>query len=309
MLNYKHTVILICFNQENYIEQALNSILFKNPLPYELLIYDDCSTDKTLKILKEYQKKFPDIITINSNNINIGLYKNIQKASKIYNGEVVHFVAGDDMIGENLILEIDKSILEAKINPIDFEFICMPKIKLIDLDNNSRFIKTKLLNSKKLDYLMATRRIFWQFKGLSSKMMKKWGDYSIGNSSVGIYSDFVHSVIFFSNKPMIIDIQYSFDIHRIGSGVTSKNYNEIFLSYFRACNFLLKNNNEYNYNLSEDCKKFLNYEIKRSNYIKNKNLQNAFYFLLQSMFILLNDVTTFKIIATNIYLSIKHKQI
>lgn len=58
-------VSIVCntFNHEEYIEDAINGFLMqKTNFKYEILIHDDASTDKTVKIIKEYQSKFPDLI-------------------------------------------------------------------------------------------------------------------------------------------------------------------------------------------------------------------------------------------------------
>lgn len=59
-------VVSICslaFNHENYIEEALDSFLMQiTRFPFEIIIHDDASTDKTKDIIKSYEKRFPNII-------------------------------------------------------------------------------------------------------------------------------------------------------------------------------------------------------------------------------------------------------
>jgi len=51
------------FNHENYIEEALDSFLVQETdFPFEIIVRDDCSTDRTALILKSYEKKYPQII-------------------------------------------------------------------------------------------------------------------------------------------------------------------------------------------------------------------------------------------------------
>jgi len=51
------------YNQDKYISDALNSFLLqKTDFEYEILIHDDASTDRTVEIIKEYEKKYPNII-------------------------------------------------------------------------------------------------------------------------------------------------------------------------------------------------------------------------------------------------------
>lgn len=53
----------LAYNHEDYVEEALESFLMqKTNFKFEILIHDDASTDKTAEIIREYQKKFPDII-------------------------------------------------------------------------------------------------------------------------------------------------------------------------------------------------------------------------------------------------------
>jgi len=53
----------ITFNHEKYIAKAIEGFLSqKVKFQYEILIHDDASTDKTAEIVREYEKKYPEII-------------------------------------------------------------------------------------------------------------------------------------------------------------------------------------------------------------------------------------------------------
>lgn len=57
--------VCIAYNHENYIRDALDSILAqKTEYRFELIIHDDKSTDNTREIILEYKKKFPNIIKL-----------------------------------------------------------------------------------------------------------------------------------------------------------------------------------------------------------------------------------------------------
>ena len=65
-MKQKRIVVSICvltFNHEKYISNALDGF-FKQKVNfnYEILIHDDCSTDKTQEIITEYQSRYPTII-------------------------------------------------------------------------------------------------------------------------------------------------------------------------------------------------------------------------------------------------------
>lgn len=59
------TIFIIAYNHEKYIAHAIESILEQNfNEPYEILISDDASTDKTLDVCRMYQQKYPDKIAV-----------------------------------------------------------------------------------------------------------------------------------------------------------------------------------------------------------------------------------------------------
>lgn len=53
----KVTVITPCYNAEKFIADCINSVLAQTYQNWELLLIDDCSTDKTLSIIQAFSKK------------------------------------------------------------------------------------------------------------------------------------------------------------------------------------------------------------------------------------------------------------
>lgn len=62
----KSPVVSVCcatYNHENYVSEAINSFLMQETdFPFEIIIRDDCSTDKTAMIIRAYVEKYPNII-------------------------------------------------------------------------------------------------------------------------------------------------------------------------------------------------------------------------------------------------------
>ena len=57
------SIDFITYNHEAYIKDTLDGFLMqKTDFAYEVLIHDDASTDQTVKIIRKYEKKYPDII-------------------------------------------------------------------------------------------------------------------------------------------------------------------------------------------------------------------------------------------------------
>ena len=57
------SILCLAYNHEKYIRDALDSFIKQNVnFQYEIIINDDCSTDNTPQIIKEYAEKYPEII-------------------------------------------------------------------------------------------------------------------------------------------------------------------------------------------------------------------------------------------------------
>lgn len=93
------SIVVISFNQEKYISQALDSILSQQTdYPFEIIVGDDASTDSTPKILKKYSYIYGDKIKIYLREKNMGgkgannLYDLLLKC----NGKYIITLEGDD---------------------------------------------------------------------------------------------------------------------------------------------------------------------------------------------------------------------
>ena len=66
------------YNGEKYVKEQIDSILLQKYVDVYLYIRDDGSTDDTVKIIHEYEKKHSNVILINRNNrVNLGINKGI----------------------------------------------------------------------------------------------------------------------------------------------------------------------------------------------------------------------------------------
>lgn len=116
MNDIKVSVFCATYNHEKYIRQCLDSILSqKTDFRFEVLVHDDASTDHTTEIIREYQKKYPDIIIpvfqkVNqySQNIHVSRTFLLPKAR----GEYIAICEGDDYW-------IDDSKLQLQVDLMD----------------------------------------------------------------------------------------------------------------------------------------------------------------------------------------------
>ena len=106
----KHSIVMICYNQEEYIRTALDSVLNEQVKPHEIVIGDDFSTDGTRAILEEYQAKYPEIIKLVLNEKNLGLFANFNNVAPKATGDVISILSGDDWYKSNLLENMNKKI-------------------------------------------------------------------------------------------------------------------------------------------------------------------------------------------------------
>ena len=136
------SVHMITYNHEKYIAQAIESALMqKTNFDYEIVIGEDCSTDKTRKIVDTYAKKYPDKIKLILNEKNIGMIPNFIKTLNMCRGKYIAMLEGDDYWTDPYKLQKQVDFLET--NP-DYglvhsatDFLIEKKKKIIKWDKNN----------------------------------------------------------------------------------------------------------------------------------------------------------------------------
>lgn len=110
----KISVAVITYNQEETIAQTLDSILMQQgDFDLELVIGEDCSTDNTLAICKQYAEKHPDTIKLLSGPKNLGITANFFRTLRACTGEFIGDFAGDDYYCDDHALEKQMLYLQA----------------------------------------------------------------------------------------------------------------------------------------------------------------------------------------------------
>lgn len=110
------SIPVITYNQEKYIVQTLDSILEqKCNFPFEIIIGEDCSTDRTLELCLDYQRKYPNIIKVLDNNENLGLLKNYHRTIMACKGKYIAGCAGDDYWIDILKLQKQVDLFERNL--------------------------------------------------------------------------------------------------------------------------------------------------------------------------------------------------
>lgn len=118
------SITCVAFNHENFINITLDSFLMQETsFPFEILINDDVSTDKTAEILKEYESKYPNIVKPIFQKEN-QYSKGINTMAILFpyiNGKYVAFCDGDDYWIDEKKLQIQVEEME-KHPEVDLSF-------------------------------------------------------------------------------------------------------------------------------------------------------------------------------------------
>ena len=110
------SVRCITYNHQDYIYQALDGFLVqKTNFPFEVIVHDDASTDKTAEVIREYEAKFPKIIkpiyeTENQYSKHDGSLGRIVDAA--CKGKYIAFCEGDDYWTDENKLQMQVEFLE-----------------------------------------------------------------------------------------------------------------------------------------------------------------------------------------------------
>lgn len=111
------SIVVITYNSSKYVLETLESIKAQTYQNIELIISDDCSTDNTFEICKEWllinksRFKKAELVTTSRNG---GIAANVNNAIKYCKGTWIKNIAGDDILFNTCI---DDYILFIKQNP------------------------------------------------------------------------------------------------------------------------------------------------------------------------------------------------
>ena len=107
------SIVCVTYNHEQYIARAIEGFLMqKTTFPVEILIGEDCSTDRTREICIEYQKKYPEKIKLFLREKNLGAMANHLSVIEECRGKYVANCEGDDYWTDPLKLQKQVDFLE-----------------------------------------------------------------------------------------------------------------------------------------------------------------------------------------------------
>lgn len=139
-MNFKLLVIMPLYNRGKYVREAIESVLQQTHKNLELVIVDDCSTDNSLEVAKQYKDR--ENVTILENSANRGCYYSRNKAleySKDKQWDIFTIHDPDDVSDttrfREILKEFDQNILG--IRPLYLEVD--QNLELIKVNDQTQF--------------------------------------------------------------------------------------------------------------------------------------------------------------------------
>lgn len=149
------SILIPVYNREKIIGETIESALNQTYKNIEIIVVDNKSTDNTFKICKEYQKRYPDIITVFQNERNLGPVKNWKKCLEYARGKYVKILFSDDQIGKTFVEKSVKAFIKhPEIGFVFTRVLIYGSVKREYIFGNTgiypmnEFVKAQLLNTK-----------------------------------------------------------------------------------------------------------------------------------------------------------------
>ncbi|NCU38945.1 glycosyltransferase, partial [Candidatus Saccharibacteria bacterium] len=121
------TFVLFAYNQEEFIQEAVRGVFAQDYRPLEIILSDDCSTDRTFEIMQIEAKSAPDDVDLHlvQSPVNLGIASHINRIFEQVNGEYLVIGAGDDISESNRVslcinelLKFKRMVLHSKAKKI-----------------------------------------------------------------------------------------------------------------------------------------------------------------------------------------------
>lgn len=213
------SVFIFTYNQENLVSQTIESILEQEcDYPFEIIILEDCSTDRTKEVCLEYQQKYPEKIIIIANDQNLGMVKNYhEKIYEFARGKYVAQCSGDDYWCNPSKLQKQIQFLED--NPDNS--LCHTSVRSLNLDSG---IQKEMI---KYDLNEGLREYFFENKvaALTAcfrlETFKKYCD-TIDPLSQNWYSEDYPMWLYFAGHSKIKVIEEVTAVYRVYTGSLSR---------------------------------------------------------------------------------------
>jgi len=176
----KVSIITSVFNNEETIEETLNSVLSQDYNDIEYIVIDGASTDRTCEIVKKYL----DHVDVFISEPDKGIYDGLNKGIKVATGDIISFLHSDDIFyDKTTISEVVSAFQHYNTDSVYGDLVYIDKK---DSNKIVRYWKSGRFSKKKLKYgwmpphpsLFVKKHIYEKF-GIFDTSFKIAADYDV----------------------------------------------------------------------------------------------------------------------------------
>ncbi len=230
-MELKVSIATVTYNHEAYLKKTLDSFLAqKTNFQYEIVIGEDCSTDRTRDVFYKYQNKYPEKIHVITSEKNVGSQKNALRTINACIGKYIAMCEGDDYWTDPYKLQKQVDFLEE-----NSEYgLISSDINLIDTDgnllpDNNMVLKQRANRKPKVDFfdLLGTNLINTLTVCTRADLMKELAERVLNENLC-----FVYDYWFWLNISLKSKIRISYEktaSYRVHEGDISHNNKKLSL--------------------------------------------------------------------------------
>ena len=268
------SVAIIAYNQKDYLKACIESIIEQDYNNIEIVVADDCSTDGTQDMLKEYDEKYPNKFILRLSETNQGITNNSNLAHFSCSGKYIAWMGGDDLMLPGK--------LRKQVEHMESNHECNISYHNLDVFQSETNETLYYFNKKNIHYGDVRQILkYGTFNGACSNMVRREKAPSNGfDKRIPIASDWLYWAETLMNGG---EIHYIDEVlgryRRHENNVTNILSNDAYrnqIDHLNSCNILLIKAPQYNKEIL-----FRYSEIARSLRLKDKN--NYMNFLSMSL--------------------------
>jgi glycosyltransferase involved in cell wall biosynthesis len=140
------TFALFAYNQEKYIREAVEGAFSQTYQPLEIILSDDCSSDRTFAIMQEMAAEYkgPHDVRVRQSKVNRRLAGHISDVLEESRGEIISWAAGDDIAKVNRTEIFVNKLLECN------DYVGVHS-NVEEIDTNGNFIRYRNHSKEQVD--------------------------------------------------------------------------------------------------------------------------------------------------------------
>jgi glycosyltransferase involved in cell wall biosynthesis len=142
----KVTIITVCFNSENTIEDTIKSVQSQTYPNIEYIVIDGSSNDCTNEIVSKYK----DVVKLHVSERDNGLYEAMNKGIKLASGDIIGILNSDDVLADESVIE--RIVTGFEDESVDAVYSDLIYVSEYDLNKATRLYSSKIFSRRLIKF-------------------------------------------------------------------------------------------------------------------------------------------------------------